>query len=108
MSRYMRDVITAKDTDEVRRLADELLAGQGFRQVNYGSETVWKKGHGLALGPQYSKVEPGEGKVHIEAWVRIAVLPGLYMGEMGTDGFIGAIPKRRLKTRVLEVVRSLS
>lgn len=36
----------------------------------------------------------------LEAWIKFAILPGVYVGEMGTKGFVGALPKQLLKERV--------
>lgn len=66
-------------------------------------EDVWEKGVGLLLGPQFIKVAPEDGHLHLEAWVKGVLLPGLYVGEMGTEGLMGAFPKRQLKQRVTEL-----
>lgn len=58
MSRYMNNIQTSKSSDEVLRVANDYLASEGFHKVEYNGEEVWKKGHGLALGPQFIKVVP--------------------------------------------------
>lgn len=108
MSRYVNDIQTSRSSDEVLRVTNDYLASEGFEKVDYEGEKVWKKGHGLALGPQFIKVVPDQGKVHIEAWIKMALLPGVYISEMGTGGFVGGVPKRRLKKRVATIVQALS
>lgn len=108
MSRYVNEIQTDKNSDEVLRVASDYLASEGFQKVDYEGEQVWKKGHGVALGPQFIKVVPDQNKVHIEAWIKMALLPGVYISEMDTSGFIGGAPKRRLKKRVAVIEQVLS
>lgn len=108
MSRYVHDLKTSKSQDEVNRITSDYLSREGFKQVDYEGEMVWKKGTGLALGPQFLKIIPSEGKVHIEAWIKFAILPGVFLGEMDTEGFVGGAPKRRLKKRVMAIENSLN
>jgi len=41
--------------------------------------------------------------VKLEAWIKFALLPGIYLGEIGIKGVMGAIPKRKLRHRVEEI-----
>ena len=108
MSRYVNDIKTRKSKGEVNRFIGEYLRNEGFKMVDYEGEQIWKKGTGLALGPQFMKVISSPGKVHIEAWIKFAILPGVFLGEMDTEGVFGAAPKRKLKKRVMAVERSLN
>lgn len=108
MSRYVNDIKTSKSPEEVCMIAEDYLSGEGFKKVDYQGEEVWKKGTGLALGPQFLKLIPGEGKVHVEAWIKFAILPGVFLGEMDTEGFVGAAPKRKLRKRVMAIENSLN
>ena len=45
-------------------------------------------------------VQKNDGSYVLEAWIKFAILPGVYVGEMGTKGFVGALPKQLLKERV--------
>lgn len=103
MSRYVNDIKTSKSTKEVEDAVNNYMSGEGFGIVDYKGEKVWKKGLGIMIGPQYLKVEPKDGNVHIEGWIQWALLPGVYVGEMGTKGALGAIPKRQLRKRVEQV-----
>jgi hypothetical protein len=103
MSRYVRDIQTSKSPAEVEVAVTSYLHREGFTQERYKGEEVWEKGIGLMLGPQFVKVTPEDGNVHLEAWIKGVLLPGLYVGEMGTEGLMGAIPKRKLKERVAEL-----
>ena len=100
MSRYMSDIRTAKDAREVERTVSEYLGHEGFARTHEG---VWQKGHGLLVAPQFVRVTPDEGRVHVEAWLKFALLPGVYVGEMGTKGILGAAMKRRMRTRISQL-----
>jgi hypothetical protein len=50
--------------------------------------------------PQYLVIAYGPDFIHIEAFLRYPLLPGVYVGEMGLTGFFGALPKGLLRTRV--------
>ena len=67
---------------------------------------MYKKGMGVATGPSFVKVMAGNERIVVEAWIKFAALPGVYAGETGIDGVLGAIPKSFLKTRV-QYVESL-
>jgi hypothetical protein len=108
LSRYVNDIATSKSDEEVERVSLEYLAREGFEKTTYGHETAWKKGHGLLAGPQYVKTAAADGRVHIEAWIKFALLPGVYVGETGTEGKAAAIPKRKLRQRVEEIEKLVS
>ncbi len=99
MSRYVNDIKTAKQPDTVMEIVTSFMRREGFELVDYEEGKAWKKGHGF-IAPQYIRAEAAVGTVHIEAWIRFALLPGVYMGEMGTEGSFGALPKSRLRARL--------
>ncbi len=76
------------------------ILSEGYEYLNYEGENLYKKGKGLASGPTFLKIMTDQNRIVIEAWVKFAVLPGVYAGEMGIDGAIGAIPKSVLGGRV--------
>jgi hypothetical protein len=81
------------------------LLDQGFRETPEG---VWKKGMGLMLGPQFIRFETKPGSTHLEAWIKFALLPGIYMGEMGITGAFAFIPKKKLRSRVEAIERIIT
>jgi len=108
MSRYVTDVKTSKSTGEVEQTVSEYLLREGFKKATYKSEEVWKKGQGLLIGQQFIKATPTDGQVHIEAWCQYAILPGVGVGEMGTEGTFNAAAKRNLKKRTVQLEQLLS
>lgn len=79
------------------------MAQEGFSIIDYKGQRVWKKGSGLATAPQYLSITCTPQEVIVEAFIRFALLPGVYVGEMGITGFFGAVPKSLLSSRVRSV-----
>ena len=107
MARFVANMPTGKPDDMVRFIAEDYLNKEGFKQITYKNEVVWKKGNGLVTGPQFIKLETMNGNVHLEAWIKTALLPGVYVGEMGVDGAYGVVLKQALKGRVDTLARLL-
>lgn len=75
------------------------LLSEGYKYVQYHNENVFKKGKGLMSGPTFIKVSFQNNAVYLEAWLKFAVLPGVYAGESGLDGVMGAAVKGPLMRR---------
>ena len=78
MSRYENDVRVSGSVDEAMEVATAYLSGEGFK-LKEGT-SVWKKGMGLMLGPQFVQVDRRDDGLHLEAWIKFAILPGWYVG----------------------------
>lgn len=102
MSRYKNTLETDRHPDDLFDEIEDYLKDEGFKCIDR-DENIWKKGMGLLLGPQYIRFRTSKGKLKVEAWIKFALLPGVYIGEMGIDGFFGIIPKKKLKARVIEI-----
>jgi hypothetical protein len=100
MGRYTTDIQSPVAAEQAVMDVEKYLTSEGFKQVQHKGEPVWKKGLGLMLGPQFVKLAPSGNQVHLEAWIKFALLPGVYLGEMGITGAFGMIPKKKLKKRV--------
>lgn len=100
MSRYINEFTTTKTPDEVGRIIMDFMNVNGFKAYNYKNEQCFKKGMGILTGPQFLKVLMKENIIHIEGWIKLALLPGVYLGEMGTKGFYGIIPKKMLQLNI--------
>ena len=107
MARYVKDIRFTKTPDALAREISDYLTREGFGQID-ASQNIWKKGLGLILGPQYIRYEVRPGVLHLEAWIKFALLPGVYLGEMGIEGVFGMIPKRKLKERVQAIEKLIS
>ena len=79
----------------------DYLSAEGFKQETYKGVLAWRKGNGILTGPQYVIISYGPDFVQVEAFLKFAILPGVYAGEMGANnGFVGAIPKSMLLRRI--------
>ena len=100
MARYVQQFRTNFAPAQVSEFMNSFMRNEGFSYINYNGEYVWKKGVGLLTAPQYIKLSQTNNGYVIEAWIKVALLPGVYVGEMGIDGGFGAIPKKLLKDKV--------
>lgn len=108
MSRYYNEIQTSYNVQQVSDITSRYLVSEGYKLVDYNGEQVWKKGNGWMTAPSYIKISYINNKVQIEAWIKFALLPFVFVGEMGLNGFFGAIPKGVLKSRVETVIQLLS
>lgn len=46
-------------------------------------------------------MKSSEGSVRVEAWIKWALLPFVFVGEMDLKGCFGFIPKKFLKDKVI-------
>ena len=106
MSRYRNQLPTRLPPEHVHQHLANYLTSQGFRLVD-PQYNVWQKGMGLMLGPQFVRYESHPGTLVLEAWIKFALLPGVYFVEMGIDGFCAFIPKKMLKGKVQEIERMI-
>lgn len=107
MSRYSHDLTVNKTADQITAIATQCLISEGFTQTTSNGEQVWKKGFGILVAPQYISVTGAEGSVRVEAWIKIPLLPMVFVGEMDLNGFFGAIPKKLLHDKVDRLEKKL-
>jgi hypothetical protein len=108
MPRYSHEWSVDKNADQIAQITAQCLSAEGFKLTNINGEEVWKKGNGILAAPQFVAVKnSGNGTVLVEAWIKFAILPFVYGGEMDLSGFVGAVPKAFLKDRVNKLERML-
>ncbi|HIW73825.1 MAG TPA: DUF4190 domain-containing protein [Firmicutes bacterium] len=105
--RYVADFNTGKPDDFIQFVSEDFLRKEGFAPATVKGEAVWKKGKGLLAAPQFLKLQYAGGMVHLEAWLKYAVLPGVYCGEMGLDGAMAFAVKAALRNKVNALVALL-
>ncbi len=108
MARYQNSFVSSKSPEEIQQVLTKFCEMEGFKFVTYKGEQVYKKGSGIMTAPQFVKVSVNGNQIFLEAWLKSALLPGVYVGEMGLDGFAAAVPKSMLKTRVERLLASLA
>jgi len=107
MARFSYDFQTPYTPEQVNAFLNDFAQKEGFTFTSRDGEQVLKKGSGWVAAPQFIKVLFSPGAVHIEAWLKYALLPGVYVGEMGLTGFFGFALKDVLKTRVKNIIAGL-
>lgn len=109
MSRYCNTFATNLDPQEVAAIVQQYMQSEGFTLTPYnnGQEQVWKKGDGWMTYPQYIKVALPEGGITVEAFLKIPLLPGVFVGELQPKGFVAAPVKAMLRSRVSQLEQLL-
>ncbi len=100
MARTTMDITTKKSAKEMEGIIASFMDKEGFKKTTMKGEEIWKKGIGMVTAPQFLKTEIKSGALHLEAWLKTALLPGVYVGEMGITGFYGFAIKATLRKRV--------
>lgn len=108
MARYTNDIMIQTGAQEAYAAVMQFLCDQGYEYIQYGGEDVFKKGNGILSGPTFFKFTYGNNVVHMETWMKYALLPGVYVGEYAIKGFVGAAVKGPWKQRVLYLEHMLS
>ena len=101
MSRYHSDFLFSAPIDQkLFNDVHQYMKSEGYSFLMFEGENVYKKGNGFAAGPTFMKITTNGNYVIVEAWIKFAALPGVYAGEMGLSGAVGALPKSMLRSRV--------
>ena len=108
MSRFKTEIQLNKSEEFVNFITNDFFNKEGFEYKEIKGETAWKYGNGLLTCPQFIKISYQNGTLTIEAWLKFALLPGVYAGEMGLKGFVGAIPKSALKSKIDQLIYLLN
>ena len=107
MGRYIRDIVLNKPNDFVAFMINDYLSKEGFKLVEFKGQQVFRCGGGLFEMPKFLVWNYQNGVFHMEAWVRICWLPGVYGKENEIKGFYGALPKQMYKQSLEELERLL-
>lgn len=103
MSRYIKDIITQAEPQNVYEAIMQFLTSEGYEYIQYDGENVFKKGKGVLSSPTFFKFTYGNNSVRMETWMKYPILPGVYVGELGVTGMIGAACKGPWKRRIAQL-----
>lgn len=98
MSRFIKRYTCNGNSGSYMNFINQFFLSNGFVYKNYHGEDVYQKGNGLMVGPKFVKIIPMGDIIRVEAWVKFAILPGVYSGEMDLKGTVGVATKKPLKT----------
>lgn len=108
MSRFKTEIQLNKPNEFVNFITKDFFDKENFTYKEVKGEGVWQYGVGLITSPQFIKVNYNNGVLFIEAWLKFSLLPGMYCGEMGVTGFVGAMPKKSLKGKIDQLILLLN
>lgn len=97
MARYVKDLPLVEDPNSSFAAIYQYLTQDGFVYEEYKGEQVFRKGSGWVSCPTFIKVSYAPNMVRLEAWIKYAILPGVYAGEMGMEGFAGSLAKGTMR-----------
>lgn len=107
MARYIKDFYVNADPRMIHSILSQYLESEGYEYREYHKELVFKKGNGILTGPTFFKFTYYNGSVRMETWMKYAVAPGLYTGEILPSSFIGVLVKKPWKNRITCVENTL-
>lgn len=100
MGRYIRDFQTNANSEYIHTVLNQYLSKEGYKYITLDGENVFKMGVGVLASPTIFKFSYYNNVVRMETWMKYTLLPGVYIGEIGVDGFVGALAKGRWKKRI--------
>ena len=96
MARTFVDIPLQGDIAAADAVVKNVLISDDYREINYNTEVVWKKGTGVMTAMHFIKVEYVGNVLHLSGWVQIGV--GSVGGkERDLSGIVGAVPKKSVK-----------
>lgn len=98
MPRFIRDFRLKEPPEQSFAAISQFLTMSGFVYQTLDGENIFKKGDGWVSAPTCIKVTYGPEAVRLEGWLKYAILPGVYGGDLGRSGFVGCAVKGNLKS----------
>ena len=106
MARTQYHVAYNGDVQRAMSVVESYMQREGFKLVDYCGGKVFRLGVGLATAMQFAEVKYGQD-ILIEGWI-CSGLGKATMSEMELKGFVGCIPKKKLKKRLEALVAELN
>ena len=106
MARTIIRVPFTAGVDNTYNMVVSILQSNGYKEISYNGETVWKKGVCLLTAMQYIKIEFEENSLIVSGWVQ-AGLGSKGGSEMALNGVVAAVPKKSVMKVIEEIKRSV-
>lgn len=97
MARYSKDFAFKGDPNVAMNGIMQVLTSNGYKLKEHNGETFFQKGTGWLTAPMFVKLIITQNSSRVEAWIKPAILPGVYGEEMDLEGFVGCAAKAPLK-----------
>lgn len=108
MARYINEIPVCVDATSSFAAVRAYLESQKFEYIQYQGENVFKKGNGWLVAPTFIKLTYFTNRVRLEAWIKMAPLPGVFTGEYGMEGAVGAAAKGAMKRCIPAIEQMLA
>lgn len=94
--------------DDAKQRMEKILEEKGFIPVQYGTESAYRLGSGFWTARKFVRFTVLEDKIILVAWVSMGMgnKPNIEM--QLDDKFTASLPKAKLKSVVLDIVKKLS
>ena len=106
MGRHIEDFRIDNYMKEACDAVYAFLESEGYGYVEFDGEPVFKKGKGVVKAPIFFKFSISENIIRMETWIKNAITPGVYIGEFGTKGMVGAAvrgPWKKIIKRIEDI-----
>lgn len=100
MARYIKNYVLNGNLQQIQNEITAYLQNDGYKYIEYDGENVFKKGMGVFSAPTFFKFIYNGNCVRMETWMKYTIVPGVFVGELSVDGFVGVLVKGRWKTRI--------
>ncbi|MBR5409311.1 MAG: hypothetical protein IK104_01450 [Clostridia bacterium] len=107
MARYESQYQISLPRETVFAQINEYLRREGYEYTSYQNEILFKKGHGVVAAPSFVSVTFPGNTVKLQAFIKFAVVPGVYAGEMNLEGVTGFAVKDPLKARIRHIEENI-
>lgn len=109
MARYKKCFQLNISPTDFMNFAEAYFRGNGYNYAVHNGENVFQRSHGWFTGPKFVKFSFAENRVQIEGWIKMAILPYVFLGEMdfSIGSYFGIIPKKQMRDVVFGFERQL-
>lgn len=105
MARHIKDYQFTGAPDILFNSLNQYLHSEGYEYEELDGESVFKKGQGWLTSPTLFKFSFSGNVVRMETWMKYALIPGVFVGEIGLTGMVGAAVKGPWKKRIDQIER---
>lgn len=107
MARTIIKIQYSQPFQTVDETAKNILLSNGYKEIDYNNESVWKKGTGMMTAMQFIKIEYEENVLLVSGWVQVG-MGNVGGNEMALTGFTASIPKKsvmKVISKIQDTVR---
>ncbi|MBE6813371.1 MAG: zinc ribbon domain-containing protein [Ruminococcaceae bacterium] len=108
MARYIKAFQVYASPQDVFSAISQYLQNEGYEYLEMDGENVFKKGNGFLTNPTLFKFTLTGNRLRMETWSKYALLPGVFVGELDLNGFVGSAVKGPWKKRVAYLEQQLT